>query len=286
MALKNISQNLLTPPFLLGFINSSRRKSTARPIQQTRNTQIMKFSKLASLPLVAFALSATSSNAVVVFGTGASGPFTPSTTTDEIAFAGDVSNTDLLHGVVGTGGAWNGGTDPNNLNNGVPGSTDSNVNVGGALGESTWTVAGTGSVREFVIGAGDNGLGYDITEVQTIAAWQGAGFQNQRYEIYLRPLGGAYSLYATVDYQPSTSTAANTDQGGATIVKVTDDAGLLDSGIDAIRFNFLDTVSNPAGGGVYRELDVFGSSTVAVPEPSSVALLGLGGLALLRRRRK
>ena len=234
--------------------------------------------------IAGLALTASSANAAAIFTTAASGPFTPSTTTDEIAFVGDVSSTDLLHGIVGTGGPFNGGTDPNNLNNGVPGSTDSNVNVGGALGESAWT-ADTGTSREFVIGAGDNGLGYDITEVQSIAAWQGAGFQNQKYEIYLRPLGGSFALYATVDFQPSTSTGANTDQGGATKVNVTDDSGLLGSGVDAIRFDFLDTVSNNGGGGVYREIDVLGSSS-AVPEPSSAALLGLGGLALIFRRRK
>ena len=225
------------------------------------------------------ALSVAPANAAAVFTEVTSGPNNPSTTTDELAYAGDVSSTDLLHGITGTTlGAFKDG-DAANLNNGVHGSTDSDVNVAGALGESVWT-ADTGTSREFVIGAGANAKGYDISGVQTIAAWSNAGFMNQKYDIYLRSLGGSYGLYATVDYQPANAT----DKGGATKVNVTDDIGLLGSGIDAIRFDFLDTVSNNVGGGVYRELDVFGIATV--PEPSSTALLGLGGLALILRRRR
>jgi hypothetical protein len=65
---------------------------------------------------------------------------------------------------------------------------------------------------------------------------------------------------------------------------VTDDTGLLASGIDAIRFDILDTVSSNAGGVVMREIDVFGAAT-PVPEPSAAILLGgFCALFLLRRR--
>ena len=63
---------------------------------------------------------------------------------------------------------------------------------------------------------------------------------------------------------------------------VTDDTGVLASGIEAIKFDFLATDGN--GSSVYREIDVLGSA--AVPEPTTTALLGLGGLALILRRRK
>lgn len=231
--------------------------------------------------IAALALAATPANAAAVFAEVTSGPNNPSTTTDELAYAGDVSSTDLLHGITGTtsGTAFKGG-DAANLNDGAHGSNDSNVApFSNALGESAWT-ADSGSSREFVIGTGVNAKGYDISGIQSIAAWSDAGFINQKYDIYLRSLGGSFGLYATVDYQP----ANDTDEGGATKVNVTDDIGLLGSGIDAIRFDFLDTVSDDFGGAVYREIDVFGVATV--PEPSSAALLGLGGLALTLRRRR
>ena len=44
------------------------------------------------------ALTAASANAAAVFTEVTSGPNNPSTNTDELAYAGDVSSTDLLHG--------------------------------------------------------------------------------------------------------------------------------------------------------------------------------------------
>jgi hypothetical protein len=54
--------------------------------------------------------------------------------------------------------------------------------------------------------------------------------------------------------------------------------------IDSLRF---DPIGGPDANGNTFEVDyVRLSDTSAVPEPSSLALLGLGGLGLLRRRRK
>jgi hypothetical protein len=83
----------------------------------------------------------------------------------------------------------------------------------------------------------------------------------------------------TVNFQPFSDA---TTAGGSTKVNVTDTTGILATGVDAIRFDILDTFSNNAGGVVMREIDVFGT---AVPEPSATLLFGLGGLVLLRRRR-
>ena len=66
------------------------------------------------------------------------------------------------------------------------------------------------------------------------------------------------------------------------VVIVDDSAGPLATGVNALRFTF-----NGADVEVFREFDVVGNATggTAVPEPASMGLLALGGLAALRRRR-
>lgn len=237
-----------------------------------------------TLPLVAAAvLAAAPSHAAIVIATAMSGPNAPSTTTDEVTFAADVSSTDLLHGLTGTGGTWNGaGASPNGLNDADPGGDFDDEGIS-ALGGQAWAADGNNvSFREFNLGLG-SGLGFDITEIQSIASWQGAGFSNQHYTVSVRFVGDAgFTPLTTVDYQPFPALPAN--NGGSTKVNVTDNTGVLASGVEAIRFDILDTTSNDGGGTVFAEIDVFGSFTV--PEPSAAVLLGLGGLTLLRRRRR
>jgi hypothetical protein len=164
------------------------------------------------------------------------------------------------------------GAHPNELTDGIHGDTFAaeGNSVAGA-----WTTVG--ATAEYNLGTGANGLGFDITSIQTIAAWVNVGFADQAWTIDVQPVGGSYATLATVDYDGTTN-------GGATKVTL---SGLNATGIEAIRFT-ANQVNGGANGGQFtpRELDVFGTDTVAVPEPSAVALLGLGGLALLRRRRR
>jgi two-component system chemotaxis sensor kinase CheA len=75
------------------------------------------------------------------------------------------------------------------------------------------------------------------------------------------------------------------DLGAATKVNVVDSTpgAFIATGVDAIRFNILDTISSNSGGVVMREIDVFGSAVI--PEPNSALLIGIAGLTILRRRR-
>lgn len=89
------------------------------------------------------------------------------------------------------------------------------------------------------------------------------------------------------DFSPLTSVGGETNNvdTSSTEVQVTisDDAfGFIALGVTHLQFTF-SNVGASNGESVYREIDVLGS---AVPEPSSSALLGLGALALILRRRK
>ncbi len=212
------------------------------------------------LMLLAAAVITASANAAVVVTTAIDGPHTPSTTTDEVAFAADVSNSDLLHGVAGVHAGWknaNGAQDIY-LNDGNPGGDYDAIGISALIG-AAWAKDGDNvSSSEFFLGVG-NGAGYDLTEIQSIAAWQGAGFSNQKYDVSVRYLGAAvFTALLKVDYQPFTT---DTTEGGSTKVNVTDDAGVLVGGIEAIKFSILDTASKGAGGAVFREIDVTGAPT-------------------------
>ena len=239
----------------------------------------MTINKHSTWPLAAaLVLATTSAHAAVVFNTVTNGPVGPTSPTDELAYAGDISGSDLLHGLVGvTGGAGFGanGSSPAGLNDGINGGDYEDLGLPALVG-AAWP--STTSTIEYDLGVG-TGDGYDITEIQSISAWQDLGLSNQNFNVLVKYLGDAgFTALTTVIYQPF-----NTG-GGSNKVNVTDDTGVLASGIEAIKFEFLATDGHAAGS-VYREIDVIGTGT-AVPEPSSAALLGLGGLALLRRRRK
>ena len=57
--------------------------------------------------------------------------------------------------------------------------------------------------------------------------------------------------------------------------------GTLATGVHSIRFTVFSAQNSGAG---VSEIDVFGAA--AVPEPTAVGLLGIGGVLLLARRRR
>jgi hypothetical protein len=198
---------------------------------------------------------------------------------NELIFTTDVSSTDLLAGLTGdiTGSAAWAGAGVGALNDGVHGLSF------GDDGVTSIAWPNVGSFVTYDLGTG-SGLGWDITEIQSIAAWVNVGFANQGYTVATQVVGaGSFVDLATVAYEP-------TSDGGATKVVLTDDGagpnGALASGVEFIRFT-ANSVNGGANAGrfTFREIDVDGIHTV-IPEPSAVALLGLCGLALLRRRRR
>lgn len=164
------------------------------------------------------------------------------------AFSGDVSDSDLLHGLSGDHVSYNAfpGTRTNDGLHG--GDTDTNG--------IAWAMDGDVTSSTFDLGVGE-GQGWDITSITSIAAWNSAGFMNQKYDVSVRLVGaGAFTPLTSVDYQPFD---AGDTTAGATKVVITDNTGTLAGGVEAIRFSVRDTNSNPAGGVTFREIDVEGT---------------------------
>ncbi len=197
-----------------------------------------------AITLAALAIITTSASAALVQ--------TKVSSATELAYAADVSTTDLLTGKTAISpSGWNTTNDSTvaELNDGIHGG--SGLPIAG-----TWTTVG--ATATYNLGLGANNLGYDLTSIQTIAAWLSAGFGNQGYTVDVKLVGAAsYTTLATVDYQPFSTT-----QGGATKVTLTDNAGALAYGVEFIRFtaNRVNGTSNN-GAFVFREIDVFGTSS-------------------------
>lgn len=194
---------------------------------------------------------------------------------DQLKYTNDVSRGDLLNGLTGTvlsGWRLENGADPSKINDGIHGGTG--APVGGA-----WT-NGPASVT-YNLGTG-NGFGYDLSSIQSIASWGTDGYGNQAFKVEVQLVGSTiFSALASVNNSPFT--ASGPTNGGSTKTTLTDSTGILASGVQQIRFTTVLAGGSTAGDSVIREIDVNG--VAAVPEPASFALLSLGALALLRRRR-
>jgi len=171
----------------------------------------------------------------------------------ELAYAGDVSSSDLLHGLtpVVTGWKYNNGANPTNLNDGVHGNSvnvDSNKSI-------AWTTVGATATYNLGVGSG---YGWDITSIQSIAAWVNAAFGNQAYDVsvlYVNDTSFTALPALSVDYQPLASGAI-----GATKVIITNDAAPLIFGVEQIRFTAKSVNGGASGGSfTFREIDVMGT---------------------------
>jgi hypothetical protein len=189
----------------------------------------MKYSKNPSFTLAcalaSLVFAGAPANAAVTFVNGYTGTVAEINSSSELAYQANVSGSDLINDLVPTTTGWNitNGASPSQLTDGIHGvsfaTTGNNVQGG-------WTTAGATAI--YSLGSGANGLGYNLSSIQTIAAWVNVGFGNQGWTIAVRPLGGSFTDLATINYQPLGLSA-----GGATQVSLT---SLNVTGIDSIRF--------------------------------------------------
>lgn len=179
---------------------------------------------------------------------------TEESSNEEFSYTNDVSDTDLLHGLKPVTSGWKleNEAHPNELTDGIHGARFNEVP--GDPAQGAWTTVG--ATAEYNLGTGATGLGYDITSIQSIAAWAGAGFGNQSWTVEVKPVGGDYRILHTVNYHPLTSQPI--DGGGATKVILTGKSGVLASGIESIKFTASHVAGSVDNAFVWRELDVFG----------------------------
>jgi len=236
--------------------------------------------------LLGLIFAASAHGAVIVNGVN---------TNTDAAYGADVSNSDLVNSGASSLSSTAFSQNPNF---GSTAHNDGSVGTANNTAGITWWNGASGGSQysiTYTLDTSVNALGYDITEIQSIHGWtSNSGNQkNQNYQVFVSTVGdGGFTgtalqgtggtLLATVAYLPFTESNVT----ASTKVNITEDAsGILASGVDQIRFIY--TVPSPAGNNpapTIREVDVFGSATV-VPEPSSMLLVGLGGMLLLRRRR-
>lgn len=174
---------------------------------------------------------------------------------NELAYAGDVSASDLLHGLTPATTGWNfrNHASPLKLTDGIHGATF--AAVPGDKVQGAWTTVG--ATAEYQLGKGPAGRGYDITSIQSIAAWNSAGFGNQAWTIEVKPVGSPWLALANVDCQ-ALDTQPLTG-GGSSKVTLTRASGPLATGIEAVRVTAEPVAGSVNHAFVWRELDVIGS---------------------------
>ncbi|MDB6110130.1 MAG: Alfa-L-rhamnosidase [Pedosphaera sp.] len=126
----------------------------------------------------------------------------------------------------------------------------------GAPGTTNRSYEISGGAVTFYLGAGANGLGYTITNLNTYTAWQDDGRENANYSVSYSIDGTNFFPIASVAYNPSPYPIKDGTGGTLTSVAV---ANL--TGVQYLKWTFSNNQQN--GGVGYTEVAAFGRSTVS-----------------------
>ena len=208
------------------------------------------------LPLAAFAIVTTSAQAAVIVTTADA---------NSAAVSDDLLQTSFLSESLTL--------DKTSLRDGAAISSAAAYNWGGNGNLAS------GTIIDYTLDTSVNTAGYQIDQIDLFHGWKDAGRDR---------IDNFSVAYATVT-APTTFvdiiTGADSGDFASTFgrTRVEDNgAAPLATGAAVIRLTFTDVENNAVG---ISEIDVLGSPS-AIPEPSTTALLGLGGLALILRRRR
>ena len=199
------------------------------------------------------------------------------------AYNGDVSATDLVN--AGRASLASVSDAPNGPYPGY-GFSITGVNDGSGLANSAnsvWYHPGTNLT--FTLNTnpatGGSSTGYDITNVGVFAGWTDfAPFSDQTWDLQVTTTTNpVFTTLRSVNYVPYPDDS-NTSATSSKVV-LTDSTGKIATGVTAVQFVLYEpTLSGSTKyGTVYKEFDVYGTTTV--PEPSTLVLLAAGLVGLL-----
>ena len=226
------------------------------------------------LTALTVAISATT-NAAVLWS------INPNTHNSTSAPSNTTVDTTLATNVTGTDGSGYGGSGSTGELNAF------DVNTGNdgldfirhSSSASLTTVADfTEGFTEFTISAA---LGFELNlSTLTFNSAQGGSSETRGFEIYDATEGTPTIANLLLDVDDETGTRA------APTARSIDLSGAAFQGINTVTFRYYALTTNTDQRTIEFNSMALNGDVVAVPEPSSAALLGLGGLALILRRRK
>lgn len=193
-------------------------------------------------------------------------------------FAFSASGSDLAEGVIASSTGNVIGEESGGAAQWTNTSLDT-VYAEGGLGGNDVDHAGYGTVNNGDTIIFDLGGLFNLTQIDVFAGWNDSGRDEFSFDLLVSYDDVNYSTIATYTKGP--------DNTGDFTTPITSRITILDNGgadiASNVRYVRLDIVDADNGYAGMAEFDVFGTP---IPEPTSLALLAFGGLAMVIRRRR